>query len=89
MKIRKRQNFAKWLKEQEEGANKGNIFAPPLDAQLAMEFLKDYLLGEDWYVVDPIGVEQVNTIIVDNILMEYATRKYKKDIKEVKNEDDR
>ena len=33
-------NFAEWLYEQEIGDNKDNIFAPPLNAQFAINFLK-------------------------------------------------
>lgn len=74
-------NFAKWLAEQEEGDNKGNIFAPPLNAQQAVNFLIDYLLGEDWYVSDPVGAEQVNSEAVDSILLKYCKRRYRKEIK--------
>lgn len=49
------------------------MFSPPMDAQVALNELKDHLLGEDWYVVDPMSTEQINTNIVYEI-----ERKYKR-----------
>lgn len=49
------------------------MISPPMDAQVALNELKDHLLGEDWYVVDPMSTEQVNTNIVYEI-----ERKYKR-----------
>lgn len=78
-------NYAKWLYKQEIGTNKGNIFAPPLKAQFAVEFLRYYLLGEDWYSVNPVNEEQLNAEIVDAILLKYSKR-YRKDLKEMRKE---
>ena len=44
--------------------------------QKAINEICDHLLGEDWYVVDPLTTEQVNTIIVYEIEMEYKRVKY-------------
>lgn len=43
-------------------------------------FIIDYLLGEDWYVVDPIGRQQVNEIALHEILEKYS-RRYRKECK--------
>lgn len=47
----------------------------PMEAQKAINELCDYLLGEDWYVVDPLRPAQVNAIInaiiVDEIKAKY------------------
>lgn len=45
-----------------------------MDAQKALQKLKDYLLGEDWYIVDPVGTLQANAIITDEILEKYSAR---------------
>lgn len=45
-----------------------------LTAQEALHVLKDELLGEDYYIVDPVGVEQANRIIVEDILKKYKKR---------------
>lgn len=39
----------------------------PLAPQEALNELIDYFLGENWYVVDPLGPSQVNAIAVDEI----------------------
>lgn len=54
--------------------NSYGIYPAPTDAQLAVGVLCDYLLGEDWYIADPIGVKQVNTEIVDEILRAYSPK---------------
>ena len=76
-------DILKWLKEQNETVNKGNIFPPPLEPQMAIGFLKEYLLGEDWYTVNPISQEQINTEIVFEILFKYSKR-FKREYKIMK-----
>ena len=44
--------------------------------QKAINEICDHLLGEDWYVVDPLTTEQANTIIVYEIEMKYKRVKY-------------
>ena len=76
-------DILKWLKEQNETVNKGNIFPPPLEPQMAIDFLKAYLLGEDWYTVNSISQEQINTEIVFEILFKYSKR-FKREYKTMK-----
>ena len=76
-------DILKWLKEQNETVNKGNIFPPPLEPQMAIGFLKAYLLGEDWYTVNPLSQEQINTEIVFEILFKYSKR-FKREYKTMK-----
>ena len=52
------------------------IFAPPMKAQTAVDELCRYFLGEEWYSLNPISTEQINTEIVYEI--ECKFRKYKK-----------
>lgn len=47
------------------------IFAPPMKAQIAVDELCRYLLGDDWYSLNPISVEQLNTEIVYEIECRY------------------
>lgn len=56
------------------------ILSPPTTDREALDFLRIYLLGEDWYVVNPLGSEQVNTEMVHDILYKYS-RKYRKEHK--------
>ena len=50
------------------------ILPAPTEAQLAVNVLQEYLLGEDYYVVDPLPNCQANTIIVHDILLQYSRR---------------
>jgi hypothetical protein len=68
--ISRKKQFTYWLKYEAEDCG---ILQPPLDAQKALNFLKDYLLGEDWYVVNPVNTQQCNTQIVWEILEKYST----------------
>lgn len=74
------EKFINWLENDSEDCG---LFSPPLNAQKALYFLKHYLLGEDWYVTDPISTEQVNTHIVYEILYKHS-RKFRKEWKKYK-----
>lgn len=54
------------------------IFCPPMEAQTAVDFLQRYLLGENWYTVNPISQKQINTEIVHEILLKYS-KEYRKE----------
>lgn len=54
--------------------NKPSETSDMMDAQEAIYKLKDYLLGENWYIVDPVSCKQGNAIIVDEILRKYSRR---------------
>lgn len=69
--------FTKWLDGNWE---KDNMFPPSLDAQTALNFLQEYLLGEDWYIVNPLSTSQANCEVVHDILYKYS-KKYRKEIK--------
>ena len=43
-----------------------------MDPQKAIEELKAHLLGDDWYIVDPVSTIQANEIIVEEIKSRYA-----------------
>lgn len=67
--MKRKNQFTFWLKHEAEDCG---IMQPPLNAQKAVHFLKDYLLGEDWYVVNPVNAEQCNSQTVHEILMKYS-----------------
>lgn len=54
------------------------LYPAPMEAQEALDILTSYLLGDDWYVADPINTKQVNAIITEQILDKYS-KKWKKD----------
>ena len=56
------------------------LMQPPMKDALALDFLKDYLLGEGWYIINPVNHEQGNTQLVHEILYKYS-REYRKEYK--------
>lgn len=60
--------------------DKDNIYGVGISDAGFRKFIIDYLLGEDWYVVDPIGQTQVNEIALYEILEKYSKR-YRKECK--------
>ena len=68
--------LTEWLGKQESYG----VFSPPMDAQVAVRMLKDYLLGEDWYSHNPISTEQINTEIVYTILNKYS-KEFRKELR--------
>lgn len=75
--ISRKKQYTYWLRYDAEDCG---IMQPPLQAQKAVNFLKDYLLGEKWYVVNSVNTEQCNAQIVHEILMKYS-REYRKEYK--------
>ena len=51
----------------------------PMNAQEALDILTSYLLGDDWYVVTSMSMDQVNACVVEQILDKYS-KKWKKDL---------
>lgn len=54
------------------------LCSPPMKAQVAVNELCRYFLGEDWYTVMPENAEQVNAKIVYEIERRYKGCKIKK-----------
>ena len=48
------------------------LFPAPMSAQFAINILCDYLLGDDFYIADPVSQEQANTLVIFNILKHYS-----------------
>lgn len=59
-------------KENKKPLGERNIYPPPTDAQLVVHCLTDLILGDDWYIPDPVTTGQVNTYILDQILYKYC-----------------
>lgn len=64
----------------ENREDKNNIFGVGVSDAEFRAFIIDYLLGEDWFVVDPLGQTQVNEIALYQILEKYSKR-YRKECK--------
>jgi len=63
--------------------DKNNIFGVGVSDAEFRAFIIDYLLGEDWFVVDPLSQTQVNEIALYQILKTYSKR-YRKECKRIK-----
>ena len=72
------QTFTDWLENYSVDCG---IMSPPMEAEKALSFLTDYLLGENWYVVAPLSPKQVNTNRVHEILWKYS-KQYRKEYKQ-------
>ena len=72
-------NLFRYMKiKYEEREDKDNIYGVGISDKEFREFAIKYLLGEDWYVSDPISQTQVNEIALYEILNKYSKR-YKKE----------
>lgn len=65
-------------KKYDSREDKDNMFGVGITDAEFRQFAIDYLLGEDWYVVDPLGQTQINEIALEQILTKYS-RRYKKE----------
>lgn len=63
--------------------DKDNIFGVGIDDRMFRVFVIQYLLGDDWYVTDPLGQNQINEIALEEILTKYS-KKYRKEVNDKK-----
>ena len=54
--------------------DKDNIFGVGISDAEFRQFIINYLLGEDWYIVDPLGQTQVNEMALYEILGKFSRR---------------
>ena len=45
-----------------------------MSGQEGLDFLMDYILGEDYYIVDPVSNKQGNSIVVADIIRHYDNK---------------
>ena len=77
-------NYTVFIKEKEsKREDKGNIYCTGITDREFVHFIIKYLLGEDWYVVDPLGHEQINQIALEEILDKYS-KKFRKELSNYK-----
>ena len=73
-------NIFEWLEEKNTSITESNILFPPMESQEAIDFLRHYLLGDNWQVLNLLPLSHINTEIVFAILQKYS-KQYKKDKK--------
>ena len=59
--------------------DKDNIFCTGISDTEFVKFAIKYLLGDDWYVVDPLGYSQTTQLALEDILFKYS-KQFKKEI---------
>ena len=71
-------NYTDFIKDKEsKREDKDNIYCTGISDEEFIYFTIKYLLGDDWYVVDPLGHNQVNQVALEEILYMYS-KKFKK-----------
>ena len=54
---------------------KENVFPEPMTDAEFVRLVTDYLLGEDWYITDPVSHEQANVYIASAIIEKFNIKK--------------
>ena len=74
-------SYINFIKEKEsKRKDKDNIYCIGITDSEFIDFIITYLLGENWYVVDPLGHNQINQIVLEEILYTYS-KKFRKELK--------
>ena len=63
--------------------DKGNIFGVGLTNEEFIDHIKNIILGKDWYVVDPLGKQQINEEILEEIIYRLTGKDIKQRNKEL------
>ena len=72
-------NYTDFIKNKErKREDKDNIFCSGITDREFVHFAIIYLLGDDWYVADPLGHEQINQVALNEILNKYS-KEYRKE----------
>ena len=75
-------SYIDFILEKERGReDKDNIFCTGISDKEFINFAIKYLLGDDWYVVDPLAHSQITQIALEEILKKYS-KKFKKELKD-------
>lgn len=81
-------NITDYMKEKYDNReDKGNIFGVGVSDAEFRKVIIDYLLGPDWHVIDPLGMDQINEEAMYQILEKYSKR-FRKELK-AGNKDDK
>lgn len=51
-----------------------NIYPEPMTDREFVQIMLDYFLGEDYYIADPLGHGQINTIVACEIISKYYSK---------------
>lgn len=77
-------SYINFIKEKEsKRKDKDNIYCIGITDSEFIDFIIIYLLEENWYIVDPLGHNQVNQIALEDILYIYS-KKFRKELSRYK-----
>ena len=62
--------------------DKDNIYCTGITEREFIKFAIKYLLGDNWYVIDPLGYNQTKQMALEEILYKYS-KKFKKELKKL------
>ena len=66
-------SYIDFIKEKEKNReDKDNIYCTGISDREFVNFAIKYLLGDNWYVSDPLGYEQINQVALEEILTNYS-----------------
>ena len=68
------------LEKEKNRKDKDNIFCTGISDIEFIKFAIKYLLGDDWYVIDPLAHSQIVQIALEEILKKYS-KKFRKELK--------
>lgn len=72
-KKKKREKFLQMI-ENKYMYESENIYPESMTDAEFVQIMLDYFLGEDYYVADPLGHEQINTIVACEIIFKYFSK---------------
>ena len=67
------------LEKEKNREDKDNIYCIGISEREFINFSIKYLLGDDWYVTDPLGYNQIIQVALEEILDKYS-KKFRKEL---------
>ena len=67
------------LEKEKNREDKDNIYCTGISDREFVIFAIKYLLGDDWYVTDPLGSNQIIQVALEEILDKYS-KKFRKEL---------
>ena len=68
-------SYIDFIQEKEKNReDKDNIYCTGISDREFVNFAIKYLLGDNWYVSNPLGHEQINQVALEEILTNYSER---------------
>lgn len=71
------------IEKEKNREDKDNIYCSGITEREFVHFIIKYLLGEDWYIVDPLGHNQIIQIALEEILNKYS-KEFRKELSDYK-----